>query len=146
MVSVVLTSLLEVEDVDGPVTLADLVQTVRDGVTGDPRGVLRRLDQRQTSGQAGAECRRMGAPGPVRRAGVVPLDRDLDVLATVEEVVDRLPVPAGDDHRRRPESVDALRHLRLSNSLLLVKNGGTIGLLCPSGPVEPCNSLLLDPC
>ena len=51
----------------------------------------------------------MRAPGTVGRANVVPLDRDLDVLPAVKEVVDRLTVSPGDDHRRRPESADPLR-------------------------------------
>ena len=61
----------------------------------------------------------MSAARPVSRRGVVPLDRDLDVLLTVEEVVDGLTVSARDDHGRSAESMDPLRQLRLSNSLLL---------------------------
>ena len=41
------------------------------------------------------------------------------MLTAVEEVVDGLAVSAGDDRRRRSESVDPLRQLRLGNSLLL---------------------------
>ena len=52
----------------------------------------------------------MGTAGAVRRGDLVALDRDLDVVAAVEKVVDRLlGVAAGDDHRRRSQSVDSLR-------------------------------------
>ena len=65
----------------------------------------------------------MRAAGPVRGTAVVPLNRDLNVLRTVEEVVDGLTVPSGNDHSRSPETMDPFRQLGLSNSLLLVKNG-----------------------
>ena len=51
------------------------------------------------------------------------VDRDLDVLLTVEQVVDGLTVAPRDDHGRSPESVDPFRQFGLSNSLLLAKNG-----------------------
>ena len=52
----------------------------------------------------------MRAAGAVRGGDVVALDRNLHVPLPVEEVVDRLVgVSAGDDHRRRSESVNALR-------------------------------------
>ena len=51
----------------------------------------------------------MRAAGAVRGGDVVALDRDLDVLAAVEEMVDRLvAVAAGDDHGRRTERVEPL--------------------------------------
>src|SRR6476646_7432107 len=90
-----------------------------DGVARYAGRVLRRLSEGQATGQTGAECGRVRAPSPVRRAGVEPLDRDLDVLPAVKEVVDRLTMPAGDDDGRRAESVDPLRQLGLPNSLLL---------------------------
>ena len=96
---------------------------MRNGVTGNPRRVVRRLSERQATGQTGAKSGGVRAPSPVRGAGVEPLDQDLDVLPAVEKVVNRLTVSPGDDHRRRPQSVDPLRQVGLSNSLLLVKNG-----------------------
>ena len=55
----------------------------------------------------------MRAAGAVRRGDVVPLDGNLDMLAPVEEMVDRVvAVPAGDDHRRRAELVQALAPAR----------------------------------
>jgi hypothetical protein len=123
VVSVVLTSLLEVDDVNGPLARADLGEPVRNGVAGDARGALRRLGQRKASGQARTERGRVCAAGAVRRAAVVPSDRDLDVVPPVEEVVDRRTMPPGDDHRRRSESMYPFRQLGLSNSLLLGKNG-----------------------
>ena len=56
--------------------------------------------------------RRVGAAGAVRRRGIVTIDRDLDVLVAVEEVVDRLrAVAARDDHGRSAELMEALGQL-----------------------------------
>ncbi len=54
----------------------------------------------------------MRTSGTVRRRDVMACDGNLDVLAAVEEMVDRVvAVAAGDDHCRRAEVVQALREL-----------------------------------
>src|SRR3954469_25956694 len=95
---VALTNPLQVEDVDGTVAYADVTQCVgnRPGRCGG-RGASG-LVQGLTPGQRRAERVRMGAARAVCTPAGKPLDRDLDVLVPVEEMVDRIAVAAGDDH------------------------------------------------
>ena len=60
----------------------------------------------------------MRTAGPVRRSDLVALDRQLEVLLTVEEVVDcRLPVSAGDESRTGAELDEPLRELATGSRL-----------------------------
>src|SRR4051812_45889564 len=110
---VALTNPLQVEDVDGTVAFADVGQCVgnRPGRCGR-RGPSGRV-QGLTAGQRGAERGRMGAACAVCAHAGKALDRDLDVLVPVEEVVDWIAVAAGDDDRGRAALVDPLCELAL---------------------------------
>src|SRR5436190_9823475 len=121
--SVVLTNLLQVDDVDGPIAGTELGETVGHRSRGRFGRGFRSLGQGQTPGEPRADGGRMSAARSVRGRDGVPLDRYVHVIHAVEEVVDGLAVPAGDNHRLSPEGMDPLRELGLSNSLLLGKNG-----------------------
>jgi hypothetical protein len=121
--SVVLTRLLQVEDIRRALAGAKVGEPVRHRLGRHQRRVLRRFPEGQTPGKARADSGRVSAAGPVRGTRLRTVDRDLDVFPTVEQVVDGLTVAPGDDHGRSPEGVDSFRQLELSNSLLLAKNG-----------------------
>ena len=71
-----------------------------------------RLLERVAAGQAHREDSRVRAAGAVGRPGVMPVYRDLDVLAAVEEVVDGLvAVTTRDDHGRSAERMNPLSQL-----------------------------------
>jgi hypothetical protein len=91
---------------------------------GAPGSLLETL----ASGEQRGQRRGMGAPRAVGRRNLMPLDPHLEMAEAVEEVIDRLAVAAGDDHRRRSESVDPLGQLALRSLarelLCLGKVGG----------------------
>src|SRR5438045_1160558 len=76
------------EHVDGPLSSAELGEAVRNRASSDTRSLNGRVAERKAAREVGGERGRVRAAGPVRRRLLVALDRDLDVLATVEEVVD----------------------------------------------------------
>src|SRR5215217_1533232 len=86
---------LEADHVYRPVPAAELLEPLRDGTRGRGRGTACCGFELEAAREQRRERRRVRAAGPVGRRDVVPLDRDLDVALTVEEVVDRLSVPAG---------------------------------------------------
>ena len=97
------------EDVDRTFSGPELEEAVADGVGGSHRRDTGGRDELLAAGKQRCERRRVRAAGPVGRANVMEEHWDLDVLLAVEEVVDGvLPVPAGDEHHRRTELVQAL--------------------------------------
>src|SRR4029453_18320524 len=95
---------LHVEDVDRPIAVAELGQTVPDRLGGGGRRPARRLLQGKPAGEQRRERRGVRAPGAVGRRHLVLLDGDVHVTLAVEQVVGGLAaVAAGDDHRRGPE-------------------------------------------
>ena len=103
-----------VEDVDRAVARAELGQAVAHRF-GRRRAAPRAASaSEQPAGEQRGQRRRVRAAGAVRRRNVEALDGDLDMLRPVEEMVDRLAVPAGDDRRRRAELDQPLGELGLS--------------------------------
>jgi hypothetical protein len=99
-----------VEDVDRPLAAPELDEAVTDGRRGDAGGRARGICERRALRELGRERGRVGAAGAVRRGNVRSLHRQLEVLAPVEEVVDRGgAVTARDERRRRAELDEARR-------------------------------------
>src|SRR5439155_25013811 len=83
-----------------------------DGSRGDSRGSAGGGLQTLAASEERGKRRGVRAAGAMRGWDAVPLDRDLDVLLAVEEVVDRLvTVTAGDDHSAGAEPVQPLGQL-----------------------------------
>src|SRR3954470_2323533 len=106
-------SSFQVEDVDGAVAATDAGQPVANRRARCGGRTARRLGERQTAREQRGKGGGVRATGAVRGGDVVALDGDLEVTRAVEEVIDGIAVPTGDDHRGRPQLHERLCELRL---------------------------------
>jgi hypothetical protein len=102
--------LLDVEDIHGPISGADLGEPVPDGFRSSLGGPTGGLFQGVTMGEQRRERRRVRTPGSVRRLNVVTGNRNFYVALAVVKVVDGLvPVSTGDDDGRGAHVHNRLR-------------------------------------
>ena len=90
----------------GPSPAPSSTRPLRDGRGGGRGGAAGRVEQREAAREQRRERGRVRAAGAVRRRHRVTLDRDLEVLAPVEEVVDGVFAVAARDERRRRAELD----------------------------------------
>jgi hypothetical protein len=99
----------ERKDIHGAFTCADVRKPVANRFGSNMRRTTSRVGKSVTVGEHRRERGRVSATGAVGRPHLVPRDSDLQVVATVEEVIDGLgSVPTRDDHRRGPKRVQSL--------------------------------------